>query len=73
MLGNTYVAIGDPGDGAPAGALVVRLYDHPLVGWIWAGPMLMALGGLFSLTDRRHRIGAPVRVAATTARRRWSR
>jgi len=63
LFGNTYVAIGDPGDGAPAGALVVRLYDHPLVGWIWAGPMLMALGGLFSLTDRRHRIGAPSRVA----------
>ena len=61
FLGNTYVAIGDPGDGAPAGTLVVRLYDHPLVGWIWAGPMLMALGGLVSLTDRRHRIGAPAR------------
>ena len=66
VFGNTYVAIGDPGDGAPAGALVVRLYDHPLVGWIWAGPMLMALGGLFSLTDRRHRIGAPVRTPVAT-------
>ncbi len=64
FFGNTYVAIGDPGDGAPDGALVVRLYDHPLVGWIWAGPMLMALGGLFSLVDRRHRIGAPVRTPA---------
>ena len=66
VFGNTYVAIGDPGDGAPDGALVVRLYDHPLVGWIWAGPMLMALGGLFSLTDRRHRIGAPVRTPVAT-------
>ena len=63
VFGNTYVAIGDPGDGAPNGALVVRLYDHPLVGWIWAGPLLMALGGLMSLTDRRNRIGAPARVA----------
>jgi cytochrome c-type biogenesis protein CcmF len=57
LRGNTYVAIGEPsGDG-----LVVRIYDHPLVGWIWAGALLMSLGGAVSLGDRRLRVGAPTR------------
>ncbi|MFO1533272.1 MAG: hypothetical protein ABR562_06195 [Thermoplasmatota archaeon] len=29
--------------------------------WIWLGGVLMALGGLVSLSDRRHRVGAPAR------------
>ena len=36
----------------------MRLYDHPLVGWIWGGAVLMALGGCASLADRRFRLGA---------------
>jgi len=55
LAGNTYVAIGEAQDG---GGIVVRLYDHPLVDWIWAGAVLMALGGTVSLADRRFRIGA---------------
>ncbi|MGI4877958.1 MAG: heme lyase CcmF/NrfE family subunit [Janthinobacterium lividum] len=55
FLGNIYVAIGEPDKG---GGLVVRLYDHPLVGWIWGGALLMGLGGCASLADRRFRIGA---------------
>ena len=44
----------------------MRLYNHPLVGWIWGGAFLMALGGVVSLSDRRFRIGAgaPARAAA---------
>ena len=34
---------------------------NPLVGWMWAGVMIMVSGGLISLSDRRHRIGAPSR------------
>jgi len=37
---------------------VVRLWDHPLVDWIWAGGFLMVLGGAMSLSDRRFRVGA---------------
>jgi cytochrome c-type biogenesis protein CcmF len=41
----------------------VRVTHNPLVGWIWAGAGLMALGGAVSLTDRRLRVGAPARRA----------
>ncbi len=50
--------IGDP-DGK--GGYTLRLYYNPLVPWIWLGALAMAFGGLVSLTDRRHRIGAPAR------------
>ncbi|MDP6342445.1 MAG: cytochrome c-type biogenesis CcmF C-terminal domain-containing protein, partial [Alphaproteobacteria bacterium] len=38
-----------------------RLYHKPLVHWIWFGSLVMVLGGLISLSDRRHRVGAPAR------------
>ena len=56
FLGNDYLAIGEADKGG--GGLVVRMYHHPLVGWIWAGALLMALGGCASLSDRRFRVGA---------------
>jgi cytochrome c-type biogenesis protein CcmF len=31
------------------------------VPWIWIGAIVTALGGGISLTDRRHRVGAPAR------------
>ena len=45
------------------GGYALRLYWNPLVPWIWLGAALMAFGGLVSLTDRRHRVGAPARRA----------
>jgi cytochrome c-type biogenesis protein CcmF len=59
LLGNQYVAIGDVQTDGRGQGLVVRIYWHPLVGWIWFGGLLMALGGAASLADRRFRIGAP--------------
>ena len=47
------------GDAAPPDAWVTRLYFNPLIPWMWAGAALMALGGALSLSDRRHRLGAP--------------
>jgi cytochrome c-type biogenesis protein CcmF len=61
LLGNAYVAIGDEQRDARGNGIVVRIYHHPLVGWIWFGGLMMALGGAASLADRRYRIGAPVR------------
>ena len=61
LLGNLYIAIGEQN---PDGSLVVRLWNHPLVGWIWAGWMIMALGGAVSLCDRRYRLGAVRRASA---------
>ncbi len=59
LFGNTYISIGDPN---PDGSLVVRMWDHPLVDWIWGGGLIMALGGAVSLTDRGLRVGAANRV-----------
>lgn len=55
VFGNIYLAIGEPDK---RGGIVVRMYHHPLVGWIWTGAVLMALGGCASLSDRRFRVGA---------------
>ena len=51
-----YISLGEAG---ADGAIAVRIYYKPLVLLIWLGPMLMAFGGLLSLSDRRLRVGAP--------------
>ncbi|KIZ44435.1 heme lyase CcmF/NrfE family subunit, partial [Rhodopseudomonas palustris] len=51
-----YVSLGET---AVDGATAVRIYHKPMVLLIWFGPLLMALGGLLSLSDRRLRVGAP--------------
>ncbi|MGC2410672.1 MAG: cytochrome c-type biogenesis CcmF C-terminal domain-containing protein, partial [Methyloceanibacter sp.] len=43
----------------------VRLYFNPLVRLIWLGALVMFVGGAFSLSDRRLRVGAPKRARAT--------
>jgi len=61
FLGDIYAVIGDPeGD---AGAFVTRIYFNPLVAWMWTGVLIMVSGGVISLSDRRHRVGAPQRRA----------
>jgi cytochrome c-type biogenesis protein CcmF len=63
-----YVALGEPMDD---GGWTLRLYVKPMVDWIWCGCLLMALGGLLAVSDRRYRrrqsqLGAPaVAVHAT--------
>ena len=59
-----YITLGEQ---APSGAWTVRMYYHPLVAWIWAGCLVMVLGGVLSLSDRRLRVGAPRRAAAPAA------
>jgi cytochrome c-type biogenesis protein CcmF len=58
-----YVVLGDPvegeGEGALAGRHTVRIYVNPLVMWIWGGVTIMGFAGILSLSDRRHRVGAP--------------
>jgi len=43
----------------PDGSITARIYYKPLVLLIWFGPVLMAFGGVLSLSDRRLRVGAP--------------
>lgn len=57
---DVYLVIGEPQDG---GGFAVRGYVKPFANWIWAGSILMALGGLLSLTDRRFRVAAGARHA----------
>jgi cytochrome c-type biogenesis protein CcmF len=51
-----YISLGDT---TADGGITVRIYHKPLVLLIWFGPVLMAFGGLLSLSDRRLRVGAP--------------
>jgi cytochrome c-type biogenesis protein CcmF len=60
-MGNLYISVGES---ATPGAATVRLWWHPLVGWIWGGAMIMALGGALSLSDRRLRLAMPARKTA---------
>ena len=55
---DVYVVIGDRQDD---GGWAVRTYIKPFANWIWGGAMLMALGGLLSLSDRRFRVAAGAR------------
>jgi cytochrome c-type biogenesis protein CcmF len=55
LLRDLYVSLGEPIPDSD-GAWAVRVYHKPLVDWIWAGCLLMALGGVMALSDRRYRI-----------------
>jgi len=48
-----YVSLGEPVD---RGAWSVRVYYKPFVDWIWGGCLVMALGGLLAISDRRYRL-----------------
>ena len=51
---DVYVSLGEPLDGGHAWA--VRVYFKPFVDWIWGGCVLMALGGVLAMCDRRYRL-----------------
>ena len=55
-----YVALGEP---LGAGAWALRVHIKPFVRWIWAGALLMMLGGFVTATDKRFR--APKRLPGT--------
>ena len=56
--GDLYAVLGDQQE---TGGFAVRLYFNPLVRFIWLGALIMFIGGLLSLSDRRLRVGAPRR------------
>jgi cytochrome c-type biogenesis protein CcmF len=51
-----YVSLGDI---KSDGSTTVRVYWKRLITLIWLGTLVMAAGGLLSLSDRRLRVGAP--------------
>jgi cytochrome c-type biogenesis protein CcmF len=50
---DVFVALGEP---LGEGAWSVRLRVKPLIGFLWLGAGLMALGGIVAITDRRYRM-----------------
>jgi cytochrome c-type biogenesis protein CcmF len=59
-----FVALGEP---AGDSAWTMRLHVKPYMAWIWAGCLLMALGGLLAATDRRYRLSRATRTAPIPA------
>ncbi len=57
-LDDIYIVLGErrAGEGGKP-AWLVRAYVNPWVRLIFLGPLLMAIGGIVSLTDRRVRLG----------------
>ena len=55
FIRHLYISLGEPVGG---GAWSVRVYYKPFVGWIWFGAVLMALGGVLAVSDRRYALAA---------------
>ncbi|MEM7541424.1 MAG: cytochrome c-type biogenesis CcmF C-terminal domain-containing protein, partial [Pseudomonadota bacterium] len=52
LLRDVYISLGEPLDGD---AWSVRLSYRPFVRGIWLGALLMGIGGLLAISDRRFR------------------
>jgi cytochrome c-type biogenesis protein CcmF len=57
-VSQVYVSLGEI---QPDGSVGVRLYLKPFMLLIWIGSVIMALGGVISMTDRRFRVAAPAK------------
>lgn len=67
LMRDLYVALGEP-IAEDSNQWAVRIYVKPLIRWIWLGTIIMALGSLLSILDKRYRIKktkAPRQVAGT--------
>ena len=63
-----YVSLGEPLNN-PAQEWSMRFYIKPFLSWIWLGVLMMVLGGLLGVSDRRYRRAAavPLPAGATAA------
>ena len=55
LMRDVYVALGEP-IAEDSNQWAVRIYVKPLIRWIWLGTIIMALGALLSMLDKRYRI-----------------
>ena len=63
-----YVALGEPIDqNNLAGDWSLRLYYKPMIRFVWLGGVLMFVGGLCSMMDRRYRLARAVQPARAPA------
>ena len=64
FLRDLYVSLGDPVQGqTPSWSM--RVYYKPFVPWLWAGVLMIVLGGVLAALDRRYRrtVFAPLQTA----------
>ena len=68
FLRDVYVSLGEPIDRTkPEGEWAVRVYYKPFVDWIWGGCILMSIGGLLAMLDRRYRLARRTDKATASA------
>ncbi|MEW6760719.1 MAG: heme lyase CcmF/NrfE family subunit [Pseudomonadota bacterium] len=60
-LRDLYVSLGEETE---PGRWLVRVQHKPFIGWIWAGALLMAAGGLAASADKRYRAALAPTAAA---------
>jgi cytochrome c-type biogenesis protein CcmF len=60
VRGDLYVQMGEVIQGD---TWLVRIWVKPFVSWVWVGCLMMGLGGILAVTDRRYRV--KVRAGAT--------
>lgn len=53
LFRDLYVALGEQ---VSRDEWVMRIQHKPMVNWIWGGCLIMALGGLLAVSDRRYRL-----------------
>ena len=63
LFRDLYVSLGEPIPESE-GAWAVRVYIKPFVDWIWFGCLLMAMGGVLAISDKRYRIHSKKSAAA---------
>src|SRR5204863_159749 len=66
-LDDVYVVMGDKRAVAGKSQFLVQAYINPWVRLIFLGPLLMAIGGAISLSDRRLRLGVARRARPLAA------
>ncbi len=53
LMRDLFVALGEP---LGNGEWSVRMQYKPLIRWIWLGSLIMAIGGVLALSDKRYRL-----------------
>jgi len=63
LFRDLYLAMGEPLDGD---AWAIRVQYKPFIRWVWLGPLLMAFGGMLSVSDKRYRAKKAARIRTAT-------
>ncbi len=54
LFRDLYVSLGDPV--GTTGAWIIRVYYKPFMTWLWTGVIIMSVGGILAISDRRYRV-----------------